>query len=102
MAIIAGLAAKEVVVATFGTLAGMEEDDEEGITQVIQNSFTPLSAFSFMAFALLYTPCVASIGAIKNETNSYKWAMTMCAITLVTAYIVSFLIFQIGGLAGFG
>ena len=102
VAIIAGLAAKEVVVATFGTLAGMEEDDEEGITQVIQNSFTPLSAFSFMAFALLYTPCVASIGAIKNETNSYKWAMTMCAITLVTAYIVSFLIFQIGGLAGFG
>ena len=102
VAIIAGLAAKEVVVATFGTLAGMEEDDEEGITNLVHDTFTPLSAFSFMAFTLLYTPCFAAIGAIKQETNSYKWALTMCAITLVTAYIVSFLIFQIGGIAGFG
>ncbi|MBQ2665908.1 ferrous iron transport protein B [Methanobrevibacter sp.] len=102
VAIIAGLAAKEVVVATFGTLAGMEEDDEEGITSLVHDTFTPLSAFSFMAFTLLYTPCFAAIGAIKQETNSYKWALTMCAITLVTAYVVSFLIFQIGGLAGFG
>ncbi|MBE6511422.1 MAG: ferrous iron transport protein B [Methanobrevibacter millerae] len=101
VAIIAGLAAKEVVVATFGTLAGMEEDDEEGITSLVQSTFTPLSAFSFMAFTLLYTPCFAAIGAIKQETNSYKWALTMCAITLVTAYIVSFLIFNIGALAGF-
>ena len=101
VAIIAGLSAKEVVVATFGTLAGMEEDDEEGITQLIHDSFTPLSAFSFMAFSLLYTPCIAAIGAIKKETNSFKWAMTMCAITIVTAYVVSFLIFQIGTLAGF-
>ena len=102
VAIIAGLAAKEVVVATFGTLAGMEEDDEEGITNLVHDTFTPLSAFSFMALTLLYTPCFAAIGAIKQETNSYKWALTMCAITLVTAYIVAFLIFQIGGLAGFG
>ena len=102
VAIIAGLAAKEVVVATFGTLAGMEEDDEEGITNLVHDTFTPLSAFSFMAFTLLYTPCFAAIGAIKQETNSYKWALTMCAITLVTAYIVAFLIFQVGGLAGFG
>ena len=102
VAIIAGLAAKEVVVATFGTLAGMEEDDEEGITSLVHDTFTPLSAFSFMAFTLLYTPCFAAIGAIKQETNSYKWALTMCGITLVTAYVVSFLIYNVGLLAGFG
>ena len=102
VAIIAGLAAKEVVVATFGTLAGMEEDDEDGITSLVHDTFTPLSAFSFMAFTLLYTPCFAAIGAIKQETNSYRWALTMCGITLVTAYIVSFLIYNIGLLAGFG
>ena len=102
VAIIAGLAAKEVVVATFGTLAGMEEDDEEGITNLVHDTFTPLSAFSFMAFTLLYTPCFAAIGAIKQETNSYKWALTMCGITLVTAYIVSFLIYNVGLLAGYG
>ena len=102
VAIIAGLAAKEVVVATFGTLAGMEEDDEEGITNLVHDTFTPLSAFSFMAFTLLYTPCFAAIGAIKQETNSYKWALTMCGITLVTAYVVSFLIYNVGLLAGLG
>ena len=102
VAVIAGLAAKEVVVATFGTLAGMEEDDEEGITSLVHDTFTPLSAVSFMAFTLLYTPCFAAIGAIKQETNSYKWALTMCGITLVTAYIVSFLIYNVGLLAGFG
>ena len=101
VAILAGLTAKEVVVATFGTLAGMEEDDTEGITQLLHDTFTPLSAFSFMAFTLLYTPCFAAIGAVRKETNSYKWAATMCAITVVTAYVVSFLIFQVGGLAGF-
>ena len=102
VAIIAGLAAKEVVVATFGTLAGMEEDDEEGITSLVHDTFTPLSAFSFMVFTLLYIPCFAAIGAIKQETNGYKWPLIMCGITLVTAYIVSFLVFQVGGLMGFG
>ena len=102
VAIVAGLGAKEVVVATFGTLAGMEEDDEEGITQLIQNTFTPLSAFSFMAFTLLYTPCFAAIGAIRHETNGWKWPIFMCTITLVTAYVVSFLIYNVGILAGFG
>ena len=102
VAIIAGLAAKEVVVATFGTLAGMAEDDEAGITSLVHDTFTPLSAVSFMAFTLLYTPCFAAIGAIKQETNSYRWALTMCCIILVTGYIVAFLIYNVGLLAGFG
>ena len=101
VAIIAGLASKEVVVATFGTLAGMESNDQEGITNLIHDTFTPLSALSFMAFTLLYTPCVAAIGAIKQETNSFKWPLIMCAITLITAFVASFLIFQIGTLMGF-
>ncbi|MBE6504963.1 MAG: ferrous iron transport protein B [Methanobrevibacter millerae] len=102
VAIMAGLAAKEVVVATFGTLAGMEEDDEEGITNLIHDTFTPLSSFSFMVFTLLYIPCFAAIGAIKQETNGFKWPLIMCGITLVTAYIVSLLVFQVGGLMGYG
>ena len=102
VAIIAGLAAKEVIVSTFGTLGGMKEDDEDGITHLIQDTFTPLSAYSFMAFTLLYTPCFGTIGAIVNEIRGYKWALTMCAITIVTAYVVSFLIYNIGLLAGFG
>ena len=101
VAIVAGLAAKEVVVATFGTLAGIEEDDEDGITSLVQDTFTPLSAFSFMTFTLLYIPCFAALGTIKQETNGYKWPLIMCAITLITAYIVSLLVFQVGSLIGF-
>lgn len=102
VAIISGLAAKEVVVATFGTISGMEEGDEGGMSNVLHDLFTPLSAYAFMAFTLLYVPCIGTIGAIKQETNGYRWALTMCAITIVTAYIVSFLIYNIGLLAGFG
>ena len=102
VAIIAGLSAKEVIVSTFGTLGGISEDDESGITHLIHETFTPLSAYSFMAFTLLYTPCFGTIGAIKHETNGYKWALAMCAITITTAYVVSFLIYNIGVLAGFG
>ncbi|WP_407432082.1 ferrous iron transport protein B [Methanobrevibacter sp.] len=101
VAIISGLAAKEVVVASFGTIAGMEEIDEEGMSPFLHDLFTPLSAFSFMAFTLLYTPCIATIGAIRQETNSNKWPIIMCAITLTTAYVVSFLIFNVGTLLGF-
>lgn len=102
VALIAGLAAKEVIVSTFGTLGGLDAEDEGGITHLIHDTFTPLSAYSFMAFTLLYVPCFGTIGAIKQETNGYKWALMMCAITITTAYIVSFLIYNIGILAGLG
>ena len=102
IAILTGLVAKEVVVSTFTTLGGLEEDDEEGTISLVHDLFTPLSAYSFMAFCLLYVPCFAAIGAIKQETNSWKWPLTMAGITLVTAYIVAFLIYNVGLLAGFG
>ena len=102
VAIIAGLASKEVVITTFGTLAGMDSQDHAGITNLIHDTFTPLSALSFMAFTLLYTPCIAAVGTIKQESNSYKWPIIMCVITLISAFVVSFLIFQIGTLMGFG
>ncbi len=101
VAIISGLAAKEVVVATFGTLSGISGDDSEGITKIVHDTFTPLSAYSFMAFTLLYVPCIGTIGAIKQETNGYRWALIMCAITITTAYVVSFLIYNVGLLVGF-
>ncbi len=101
VAIVAGLGAKEVVVSTFGTFSGIECTDEEGITHILQNLFTPLSAFSFMAFTLLYTPCFAVIGAIKQETGSWKWPIFMCTVTVITAYVVSFLIYNVGTLLGF-
>ena len=102
VAIIAGLLAKEAIVGTLGTLGGLDEDDEEGITSLVHDTFTPLSAFSFMAFSLLYIPCIAVLGVIKQETGTFKWPVLMTAITLVTAYVVTFLVYNIGTLMGFG
>ena len=101
IAIITGLVAKEVVVSTFSSLAGVEEDDDAGRDEMVQELFTPLSSLSFMVFSLLYIPCFAAIGAIKQETNSFKWPLVMSGITLVTAYIVSLLVYNVGLLAGF-
>ena len=68
---------------------------------MVRELFTPLSSLSFMVFSLLYIPCFAAIGAIKQETNSFKWPLVMSGITLVTAYIVSLLVYNVGLLAGF-
>ena len=70
IAIITGLVAKEVVVSTFASLAGVDEEDEADMDGLVHELFTPLSSIAFMAFCLLYIPCFAAIGAIKQETNS--------------------------------
>lgn len=100
VAILFGLAAKEVVVSTFSSLFGVEEEGS-GIEAAVHDLFTPLSAYAFMAFLLLYVPCLAAIGTIKQETNSWKWPLTMSVITLATGYIVALIIYQGGSLLGF-
>ena len=85
-----------------GTLGGVAEGNQDAVITLVQCVFTPLSAFSFMAFSLLYIPCLATIGAIRQETNSWKWPVTISVITLVTAYAVCFVIYNVGVLLGFG
>ncbi|RAP48155.1 MAG: ferrous iron transport protein B, partial [Methanosphaera sp. rholeuAM74] len=98
VALVFGIMAKEVVVSTFGTLFGVGED---GISEVLPTLFTPLSAFSFMVFNLLYVPCFACLGAIKEESNSWKWMFVSIAICLIVAYVCSLIVFQGGLLLGF-
>jgi len=98
VALIFGFVAKEVVVGTLGTLYG----GEEGLTSAIQQDFTPLSAYSFMLFTLIYIPCIATIATIKKETNSWKWTGFAVAYSIVLAWIVSFLFYQGGLILGFG
>ena len=95
-----GVVAKEVVVSTLSSLFGVAEEGA-GIEAALNGMFTPLTAFVFMTFVLLYVPCFAALGTIKQETNGWKWPLTMVAITCVTAYVVSFIIYQGGLLLGF-
>jgi ferrous iron transport protein B len=100
VSLIFGVLAKEVVVSTFGTIYGVGEDGG-GIITALHDTFTPLSAFSFMAFVLLYMPCFATFGTIKRETNSWKWPLFTAGYMLAVAWFVSFLIYQGGSLLGF-
>lgn len=100
VATITGLIAKENVVSTFGILYGFAEVAEDGaeIWGTMAQAFTSLSGFSFLVFNLLCAPCFAAIGAIKREMNDKKWLAIAIFYQCIFAYIVSFMIYQIGSL----
>jgi len=64
--------------------------------------YNPLVAYSLMVFVLLYIPCVATIAVIKRETNSWRWPLFAAFYTTALAWIVSFIVYQGGGLLGLG
>jgi len=99
-----GFIAKEIVVGSFAVIFGLgEEADIEAVQQTIVNEgvFTPLTGLAFMAFTLIYIPCIACLGAIYRETNSWKWTLFSVVYGLILAYVTAFLIIAIGGLLGF-
>ncbi|OUP51300.1 ferrous iron transport protein B [Lachnoclostridium sp. An181] len=107
VAAITGLVAKENVVGTFGILYGFAEVAEDGneIWGTLSQSFTAISAYSFLVFNLLCAPCFAAMGAIKREMNSAKWFWFAIGYQTVLAYAVSLCVYQIGSLVtggGFG
>lgn len=101
VATITGLIAKENVVSTFGVVLGNNAEVAENGWQVWENMravFSPLSAYSFMVFNLLCAPCFAAMGAIKREMNSPKWTAFAIGYQCVFAYVISFIIYQLGTL----
>jgi ferrous iron transport protein B len=98
--LITGFLAKEIVVSSMNVIYFVPNG--ESLQHVISNVFTPLSAYSFMAFILLYVPCLATVATIQKETGSRKWMYFSIVYGLVIAYIVSLVIYQGGKLLGFG
>lgn len=96
VSLLAGLVAKEAVVSTMGVLYSAANTN--ALTGILANVFTPLSAFSFMVFCLLYVPCISAFATIKREMGSWKWAIGIALIQTGTAYAVSFLVYQIGSI----
>lgn len=90
-ALITGFTAKEAVVSTFAVLAGSNS------VGVLRSIFTPMQAFSFLIFTLLYTPCVAAITAVKREMNSTSAAIGVIVFQIVTAWLAAFVVYNIGG-----
>ena len=87
VSLIAGVGAKEIVASTIGVLYGDAAFD-----------FSPLVAYTFLLFVLIYFPCIATIVAIKNESGSWRWAGFAAIYTTVLAWIVSAVVYQIGSL----
>lgn len=103
VSLIAGAAAKEVVVSTLGVLY-VGDDDAEMLAQRLktpsqitgQPPFTPLKAIVFMVFVLLYFPCIATVTAIVRETGSWKYGLFSMVYNTALAWIVSFIVYRIG------
>ena len=95
--ILSGVGAKELVVSSLGVLyADDAEADAASLGERIP--ITPLVAFGYMAFVLIYFPCIATLAAIKGETGSWRWTLFVAAYTTALAWVVSFAIYQVGGL----
>ncbi len=108
--VISGILAKETVVSTMGVLYGVgdgiEADAAAEAADTFLNSgmgaaFTSLSAFAFMVFSQLYTPCVTALGTIKKEAGGWKWMGFSAVYMFAVAWLVSLLVYQIGRLLGF-
>lgn len=94
--LLTGFLAKEVVVATMNII--YQAPDAASLQGILSHHYSALSAFSFMAFVLLYVPCLATVATIRKETGSKKWTYFSIIYSLVIAYIISIVIYQIGGL----
>jgi ferrous iron transport protein B len=72
--------------------------NQAGLIAMMGRFFTPLSAYAMLVFILLYVPCFATIGTIKSETGSTKWAVYSVFSSLAIAYGLAFIIYQVGSL----
>ncbi|WP_010632317.1 ferrous iron transport protein B [Sporolactobacillus vineae] len=98
-ALISGFMAKESVVSTLSMV--YHTAAAGSLTESIRQSFTPLQAYSFMVFTLLYIPCMSTVPAIKHEVGSTKLTLFTMGYCVALAYTVSFIVYRLGLLAGF-
>lgn len=94
-ALVSGFTAKEAVVSTFGVILGVSTEQLE---LALHQLFTPASACSFLAFCLLYTPCMAAVATIRRELNSTAKTLLVILMQCVVAWLVALCVYQVGGL----
>ncbi|WP_321430734.1 ferrous iron transport protein B [uncultured Methanolobus sp.] len=102
VALIFGLVAKEIVVASMGVLYGSGDNSDMLSDRLLADSgLNALNSLSLMAFSLLYMPCVATVGVIRKETGSWKWTIFAIFYGIIVAWITAFVIYQGGVLLGY-
>ena len=98
-ALLTGLTAKEAVVSTLAVLMGV--GDTTALTPLLSQLFSPLSAFTFLCFTLLYMPCVAALAAVRREMGSRREAALAMMAQTAIAWLIAFAVRHIGLLLGF-
>lgn len=95
VSLLSGLIAREQVVSSLGILYGASG---AGLTATLQAVYSPAGAYAFMTFALLFIPCIAAVTTIRREMNSGKWTVFALGFQAVVAYLVTFVVYQLGRL----
>lgn len=102
VALISGIAAKELVVSSCSVLFAMNINSDIGIENfhyVLENmGFGTINAYALMVFCLLYIPCMAAIATIRKETNSWRWTIGMILMQLLVAWGMAAIVFQVGSM----
>lgn len=115
VSLLAGAAAKEIIISTMGVLyqTGPEDEPSESLVNKLRSQtyesgekagkpvMTPLVALSFVLFSLIYFPCIAVFAAIKKESGQWRWATFTAIYTTAIAYLISFIVYQTGSALGY-
>ena len=94
VALIFGLVAKEAIIGALGTLTGA---NGAGLLLTLPHFISPLGALSFLVFVSLYMPCLATIGAIKAETNQWRFIIIQTITSIAVAWFFAGVVFYVGG-----
>ena len=105
ISIVTGIAAKEIVVSTLGVIYQTDDENNQSLISKLREesrktgerkAMYNLRALSFLIFILIYFPCVGVVAAVKKETNGWKWPVFLVVYTTGLAWVMSFLVFQVG------
>jgi ferrous iron transport protein B len=107
VALVGGIAAKEVIVATMGAAYSLGSVDPGATGSLTARlaadpGWSPLSAFAFIVFVMLYAPCISTVAVIVQETRSWKWGAFASLYSTMLAWALAFVIFQGGRALGLG
>ncbi|MBR0026737.1 MAG: ferrous iron transport protein B, partial [Clostridia bacterium] len=101
VALISGFVAKEAVVSSLSVLYGFSAAATGSVVAgALSGTFSTLSAFSFLVFVLLYTPCMAAVATMRRELGSRKWTAGVVVYQIAVAYVAALIVFQLGTLFG--
>jgi ferrous iron transport protein B len=95
LSLLTGMVAKEVIISNMAIVLGSQDGGASFLT-ALQSLFNSVSAYAFLVFVLLYTPCIAVVGVIKRETNSWKWTLFSVTYQFIVAWIVAFIFYRVG------